>query len=67
MRITAADLKQLGVIERIVEEPLGGAHRRPEEAIASLGAALTQELDALATRSGDELRAERRAKFVAIG
>ena len=67
MRITAADLKQLGVIERIVEEPLGGAHRRPEEAIASLGDALTQEFDALATRSGDELRAERRAKFVANG
>jgi acetyl-CoA carboxylase carboxyl transferase subunit alpha len=67
MRITAADLKQLGVIERIVEEPLGGAHRRPEEAIASLGTALTQELEALGEKSGDELRAERRAKFVAIG
>jgi acetyl-CoA carboxylase carboxyl transferase subunit alpha len=67
MRITAADLKQLGVIERIVPEPLGGAHRKPEEAIASLGDALAEELDALAAKSGDELRSERRAKFLAIG
>ena len=67
MRITAADLKQLGVIERIVPEPLGGAHRRPDEAVESLGNALTEELDLLAARSGEELRAERRAKFLAIG
>ncbi len=67
MRVTAADLKQLGVIERIVAEPPGGAHRRPDEAIRSLGDALSEELQTLARKTGDELRAERRAKFLAIG
>jgi acetyl-CoA carboxylase carboxyl transferase subunit alpha len=67
MRVTAADLKGLGVIERIVPEPMGGAHRRPEEAIAALGRALGEELDALARLSPDQVRQERRAKFLAIG
>jgi acetyl-CoA carboxylase carboxyl transferase subunit alpha len=67
MRITAADLKQLGVIERIVPEPVGGAHRAPEETIRSLGDAVSEELQALAKKTGGELRAERRAKFLAIG
>jgi len=67
MRVTAADLKQLGVIDRIVSEPLGGAHRRPDEAIKSLGDAISEELRSLAGRTGEELRAERRAKFLAIG
>ena len=67
MRITAADLKQLGVIERIVPEPVGGAHRAPDETIHSLGDALSEELQALSTKTGEELRAERRAKFLAIG
>ena len=67
MRVTAADLKQLGVIERIVPEPLGGAHRSPDEAIQSLGEALAEELETLSGKTGDELRTERRAKFLAIG
>jgi acetyl-CoA carboxylase carboxyl transferase subunit alpha len=67
MRVTAADLKQLGVIERIVPEPPGGAHRIPEDAIRSLGDALSEELQALSSKTGEELRAERRAKFLAIG
>jgi acetyl-CoA carboxylase carboxyl transferase subunit alpha len=67
MRITAADLKQLGVIERIVPEPMGGAHRAPDETLRSLGDALSEELQALSTKTGGELRAERRAKFLAIG
>jgi acetyl-CoA carboxylase carboxyl transferase subunit alpha len=67
MRVTAADLKQLGVIDRIVTEPVGGAHRKPAEAIASLGTALGEELDSLAARSPDQIRADRRAKFLAIG
>jgi len=66
MRITAADLQQLGVIERIVAEPLGGAHRAPAEAIASLGAVLAEELDALAPLSREDVRARRRAKYLAI-
>jgi acetyl-CoA carboxylase carboxyl transferase subunit alpha len=67
MRVTAADLKQLGVIERVVAEPAGGAHRNSEEAIRSLGDALSEELQTLSGKTGDELRAERRAKFLAIG
>ncbi len=67
MRITAADLKQLGVIERIVPEPVGGAHRAPDETVHSLGDVLSEELQALSTKTGGELRAERRAKFLAIG
>jgi acetyl-CoA carboxylase carboxyl transferase subunit alpha len=67
MRVTAADLKQLGVIDRIVAEPLGGAHRDPDATISSLGEALSEELQALSMKTGVELRADRRAKYLAIG
>jgi acetyl-CoA carboxylase carboxyl transferase subunit alpha len=67
MRITAEHLKQLGVIERVVPEPLGGAHRAPTTAVETLGDAITEELDALVQFSADELRAQRRQKFLAIG
>ena len=67
MRVTAADLLQLGVIERVVPEPVGGAHRQPADMIERLGAAIGEELDALAPQSREEVRAERRAKFLAIG
>ena len=66
MRVTAADLKQLGVIDRIVEEPLGGAHRDPAAMIADLGMAIGEELDSLRPLSRDKVRAERRAKFIAV-
>jgi acetyl-CoA carboxylase carboxyl transferase subunit alpha len=67
MRVTAADLSQLGVIDRIVPEPVGGAHRKPGEAMAALGAAVGEELDALSGLSASDIRAQRRAKFLAIG
>lgn len=67
MRVTAGDLQQLGVIDRIVPEPVGGAHRRPDEAMATLGAALIEELDSLQSRDPSQLRADRRAKYLAIG
>src|SRR5690606_17845936 len=67
MKVTAADLAQLGVIDRIVPEPVGGAHRHPGEAIAALGAALGEELDALAPVGRAEIRTQRREKFLAIG
>jgi acetyl-CoA carboxylase carboxyl transferase subunit alpha len=66
MRVTAGDLKELGVIDRIVAEPLGGAHRAPADAISLLGAAMGEELDSLASLSSEEVRAQRRAKFLAI-
>lgn len=67
MRITAADLQSLGVIDRIVPEPLGGAQRDPAEAIASLKGAIVEELEALGDRSGEELLKQRRDKFLAMG
>src|SRR5438270_1404710 len=67
MKITAADLQALGVIDRIVMEPLGGAHRDPEAAIGALKGALIEELDGCASLGRDELKAQRRAKFLAIG
>ncbi|MGE0773494.1 MAG: acetyl-CoA carboxylase carboxyltransferase subunit alpha [Sphingomonadaceae bacterium] len=67
MRVTAADLKTFGVCDRIVPEPVGGAHRDPAAAIASLSAAIGEELDTLAAQSPDQLRNARRDKYLAIG
>ena len=67
MKVTANDLKSLGVIDRIVPEPLGGAHRDPTAAIAELKAALIEELDGCGRFGPEELLAQRRAKFLAIG
>ncbi|HET9429101.1 MAG TPA: acetyl-CoA carboxylase carboxyltransferase subunit alpha [Allosphingosinicella sp.] len=66
MRVTAADLHQLGVIDRIVPEPMGGAHRDPAAAIADLGSAIDEELEALAVLSRDSVRSQRREKYLAI-
>jgi acetyl-CoA carboxylase carboxyl transferase subunit alpha len=67
MKITAQDQQALGVVDRVVAEPLGGAHRDPEAAIGGLKGALIEELDGCASLGRDELRAQRRAKFLAIG
>ena len=67
MQITASHLKQLGVIDVIVTEPIGGAHRAPETAIKRLGDAITESLQSLNTLSRDEIRASRRRKFLSIG
>jgi acetyl-CoA carboxylase carboxyl transferase subunit alpha len=67
MKITAADLQALGVVDRVVNEPLGGAHRDPDAAIGALKGALVEELDGCGNLGPDELRAQRRAKFLAIG
>ncbi len=67
MKITASDLQALGVVDRIVAEPLGGAHRDPEAAIGAIKGAIMEELDGFSVIGGDELLAQRRAKFLAIG
>ena len=67
MRVTATDLQALGVVDRVVPEPLGGAHRSPNDAIASLKAAIVEELDGLAKLDRSQLIEQRRAKFLAIG
>jgi acetyl-CoA carboxylase carboxyl transferase subunit alpha len=67
MKITAQDLKRLGVIDEIIPEPKGGAHRAREEAIAATGEAIARALKAYDGVSGDVLRTQRREKFLAIG
>ncbi|MEM9600715.1 MAG: acetyl-CoA carboxylase carboxyltransferase subunit alpha, partial [Pseudomonadota bacterium] len=67
MKITAQDLKKLGVIDGIIKEPVGGAHRIPAEAIKRVGAKIMSELDSL-TALGQSRRVERRReKFLKIG
>jgi acetyl-CoA carboxylase carboxyl transferase subunit alpha len=67
MKITAQDLEQLKVIDQIVQEPIGGAHREPAAAIAKVGAAIAEALDELSKLSPAELRQQRRERFMAIG
>ncbi|MFM2372821.1 MAG: hypothetical protein RIS85_2543 [Pseudomonadota bacterium] len=67
MKVTAQDLLSLGVIDRIVREPVGGAHRDPAAATALLKQAITEELDALSGKSADELRMLRADRFLRIG
>lgn len=67
MKVTAQDLKSLGVIDMIVPEPLGGAHRDPVAAIAMLGDAIDTALGELGNQGPDELRRMRREKFLAMG
>jgi acetyl-CoA carboxylase carboxyl transferase subunit alpha len=67
LKLTAQDLFRLGVIDRIVPEPLGGAHRAPRDAIAALGDALDEALRPLLGQGGAGLREERRRKFLSVG
>lgn len=67
MKVTAQDLLALGVIDRIVREPVGGAHRDPAATCAVLGKAIGEELDALAGTAPDRLRALRAERFLRIG
>jgi acetyl-CoA carboxylase carboxyl transferase subunit alpha len=65
--LTAQEMMRLEVIDRVVSEPLGGAHRAPQEAIAGLGEALDEALRPLAGLDGETLRRQRRQKFLAMG
>jgi acetyl-CoA carboxylase carboxyl transferase subunit alpha len=67
MKVTAQDLLQLGVIDRIVAEPVGGAHRNPGAMTITLGNAIGEELDALAGQAPEALRAMREERFLRIG
>jgi acetyl-CoA carboxylase carboxyl transferase subunit alpha len=67
LKVTAADLHRLGVIDEIVPEPLGGAHRAPEETVRNVGDALARHLDELASQEGNALREQRRRKFLDMG
>lgn len=67
MRVTAQQLLKLGVIDRIVKEPAGGAHRNPKTACASLASAIGEELDALADLPRTDIRRMREERFLQIG
>jgi acetyl-CoA carboxylase carboxyl transferase subunit alpha len=67
MKITAPDLVRFGIVDGIVAEPAGGAHRHPEAAIGAAGEAIAAALDGLQGLSRQEIRARREQKFLAIG
>src|SRR6185369_3358734 len=67
LKLTAEDLLKLGIIDEVVVEPLGGAHRSRAGTIAALGDALDMALTELCRHDGARLRAERREKFLAMG
>lgn len=67
LKVTAADLLRLGVIDEIVPEPLGGAHRAPEEMIGRVGEAVGRCLGILVGQEADALREARRRKFIDMG
>lgn len=67
MKITGKDLLKTKVVDEIVSEPVGGAHRNPAKAIQNAAKALQKALDELDGLSPDELRRQRRDRFYAIG
>ena len=67
LRMTAKDLLKLGVIDEIVSEPLGGAHRDPAAALTALSDALAGALATYGDRPAERLKADRRRKFIGLG
>ncbi|MFH1771706.1 MAG: acetyl-CoA carboxylase carboxyltransferase subunit alpha [Candidatus Omnitrophota bacterium] len=67
LKLNAHDLKRLGVIDEIIAEPQGGAHRNPQEAASNIKAALKQSLEELSLLTADKLLAQRYQKFRKIG
>jgi len=67
LRLTAQDMLQLGIIDVIVQEPLGGAHRKPERVIGAVGEAITRALGELTALDGKTLIAQRQAKYLNMG
>ena len=67
MKITAQDLIKFGIIDGVIPEPAGGAHRDPAAAVAATGRAISDALKSLNGMSPDELRTARAEKFLAIG
>lgn len=67
LKITAQDLKKFGVIDEIVTEPLGGAHRNPVAAMKAVSEAIARNLKTFAGQNADVVRSQRRNKFMEIG
>ena len=67
LRLTAQNLKELGVCDRIIKEPVGGAHRHKAESIAAVGKAIQIMLAEMQGKSGEEIRDARRKKYLGLG
>ncbi len=67
MKVTAADLKKLDVIDDVIPEPMGGAHRAPDETIDVVGRVVSEALGELSKLDADTLRERRQDKFLAMG
>jgi acetyl-CoA carboxylase carboxyl transferase subunit alpha len=67
LKLTAQDLFELSLVDKVVNEPLGGAHRQQRQIINAVGNAVEKELAELAELEGGVLRAQRREKFLAMG
>jgi acetyl-CoA carboxylase carboxyl transferase subunit alpha len=67
LKLTAQDLKQLGIIDTIIEEPMGGAHREPERTIDVVGDYIERALNELASMDGKTIKTRRRQKFMEMG
>ena len=67
LKLTAQDLKKLGIIDEIIPEPLGGAHRDPKAVIESVGNAILKNLKELMPLNGEELKKQRNEKFLKMG
>ena len=67
LRLTAQDLKALGIIDEIIKEPLGGAHRNTEQTLGAVKEAISRQLRELSSLSPDELKRQRTEKFLNMG
>ncbi len=67
LRLTAQNLKELGVCDMIIKEPVGGAHRDPATAIANVGKAIEAMLGQFTSKSAKDVRADRRKKYLGLG
>jgi acetyl-CoA carboxylase carboxyl transferase subunit alpha len=65
--MTAADLRRLEVIDEVIPEPMGGAHRAPDETIDAVGRVVAEAFAELAPLDPDTLRRQRQDKFLAMG
>jgi len=67
MKITAQDLLEMKVVDSIIKEPIGGAHRKPSETTKAVGEEIELSLNKFDGLSADEIRKQRHERFLAIG
>jgi acetyl-CoA carboxylase carboxyl transferase subunit alpha len=67
MKITAEDLQRFGIVDKVVSEPVGGAHREPSATITATGDAIEESLSSLDNFPPEEIRRQRREKYLQVG